>query len=394
MARPTSDDLPSALISNLLFEVELKIRGKKAASALQESTNLNHMTFRRNGAMALVKHAEAIQTYQREVWLPKAMRAWGASETEIVETISKLEPSGAVAFTVFAMGFRGPDVSTHLAETVALLDQADASLLRLRSIGDMQGCLAELGPDSPLGPEYCRQLDVAGIGPLSGTAPADDLHLLDWVRVRRAHMALSLLAAIDHEMTMWRERQVNDEAWTGIPRFAVLLLDPNTKGQKRQRPDDPIARLVDLVGTMAASLESGCWPDSQPSLGEMGSRVDRSNLVDLTGERFIKKIRSGELPMTDRNFRTLVVSQLKGVIKPVPFDPLALASMLIPYLFAAHLLTKLIPRDQNGRRLVRTGWRSEYLAWWRRHAIALNRPTERANDAVPLWLTGPGDTGA
>lgn len=391
MALPNSAPLPSALLLELLFETGLAIRGRKAASAFQESTKLSHMTFRRHGAMAFVTHADAIQNYQREEWLPKQMREWGAAEAEIAETLSTLQISGTVAFTVFAMGFRAPDVSAHLAETAALLDQADARLLRLHGNGDIEACLVELGPDSLLGPEYCQPLDVAGIGPLSGPAPALGQDLVDWVRVRRAHMALSLLASIDHEMSIWRERQVGDEEWTGVPRIAALLPEPSSHIMQRNRPDDPIARLVDLVGAQAAYFERGCWPGDLPSLREMGRRVDSSGTVDVLGEIFIKKLRNGDSRMTGRNFRTLVVSQLEGASKPVSFDPLAMASMLSPYLFAAQLLTKLIPHDPRGRRLDRTGWRSAYLTWWRRHAHALNRPTERVNHAVPLWLTGPVD---
>lgn len=389
MTQPTSYAPPSALLLELLAEAGLAIRGRTAASAFQDSTKLSHMTFRRHGAMAFVTHADAIQAYQRKEWLPEQMRAWGASETKIAETLSTLHISGAAAFTVFGMGFRTPDVSDQLVETAARLEQADARVLRLFGTGDIAGCLAELGPGSLLGPEYCQPLDVAGIGPLSGPLPADGEGLVDWVRVRRAHMALSLLAAIDHEMSLWRERQVGDDEWKGVPRFAALLLDPSSRTLQRQRPDDPIARLVDLVGAQAAYFESGRWPEGPPSLGEMGRRVDSSATVDIVGEVFIKKLRNSNLRMTGRNFRTLVVSQFKGGSKPVPFDPLAMASMLSPYLFTAHLLTKLIPSDPRGRRLNRAGWRSAYLAWWRRHALALDRPTERLNDTVPLWLTGP-----
>lgn len=389
MAQAASDPRPSALLLDLLFQAGLKIRGLKAASAFEDSTNLSHMTFRRHGAIAFVRHAEAIRTFQREMWFPKQMRAWGASESEIVETLSSLEISGAASFTVFGMGFRAPEVSAHLTETAALLDRADVQLLERCSSGDVEGCLNELGPGSLLGPEYSQPLNVVGIDSLSEPAPVDGPGLLEWIRVRRAHMALSLLAAIDHEMSMWRERQVGDDEWKGLPRFTALLLEPRSHALQRQRPDDPIARLVDLVGSQAAYFESARWPAGPPSLIEMGRRVDASGDVDGLGEVFIKKLRSGDMNMTGRNFRTLVVSQFKGASKQLTFDPLAMASMLSPYLFAAHLLTELIPFDPRARRLDRTGWRSAYLAWWQRHAIALGRPAERVTDAVPLWLTGP-----
>lgn len=389
MAQATSDTPPSALLLELLFEAGFEIRGLKAASAFQDSTNLSHMTFRRLGAAAFVKHADAIAAYQREEWLPRRMRAWGAPEGEIEEALSSLQVSGPVAFTVYGMGFRMPEVSDHLISTAAILDDADARLLRLHSAGDLDGCLTELGPLSPLGPEYCQPLHVAGIGPLTGAAPAYDHGLNDWVRVRRAHMALSLLAAIDHEMSMWRERQVGDDEWRGLPRFAALLLDPSSQTLLRQRPDDPISRLVDLVGAQAAYFEDGRWPGSPPSLSEMGRRVDSSDTVDAVGKVFIKKLRGGESRMTDRNFRTLVVSQFKGASKLPSFELLAMASMLSPYLVAAQILTRLMLCNRASRRLDRTGWRAAYLGWWCRHAHALGRPTERMNDNVPLWVTGP-----
>src|SRR5690606_29039556 len=132
-------------------------------------------------------------------------------------------------------------------------------------------------------------------------------------------------------MSMWRERQVGENDWTGVPRFAALLLEPRGHTRHRQRPDDPIARLVHLVGAQAAAFERGRWPAGPPTLGAMGLRVDNPGTVSLSGEIFIKKLRSGESKMTSRNFRTLVVSQFNGASKPVPFDCLAIASMLLPY---------------------------------------------------------------
>ena len=101
---------------DLLLEAGLESRGRKAAPAFEDSTNLSHMTFRRHGAMAFVIHAESIQTYQREQWLPKEMRSWGAPEDEITEAIASMPISEPVAFTVHGMGFREPGVSPHLED--------------------------------------------------------------------------------------------------------------------------------------------------------------------------------------------------------------------------------------------------------------------------------------
>lgn len=388
MTKIAPDTLPSGFLFDLLCASGLQVRGQTAAAAFQDSTNLSHMSFRRLGAEAFSKYKEEIENYQRKVWFPEQLRAWGTPENEIPESLASIQFTGVVAVNVSGLGFRGPEVSAHLKDTVELLDEADSTLLALQCNGDIAECLGQLGPDSVLGPAYCEPLDVAGIGALIAP-PAENVGLIEWVRVRRAHMALSLLAALDHEMSMWRERQVGDDEWKGLPRFAPLLLEPCCRAQQRYRPDDPIARLVDMVGAVADCFENARWPEVPPSLDDMGRRVDASRKVDQLGRTFIKKLRSGHTRMTGRNFRTLVVSQFEGANKPVTFDSLALASMLLPYLFAAHLLTTLIPSDPSGRRLDRTGWRSAYLVWWRRHAVALGRPTERVNNAVPLWLTGP-----
>jgi hypothetical protein len=384
---PTSS--PSALFFEFLQEGGLLLQGMKAASAFKDATDLSHMTYRRLGLGAFIKHANSIRAYQTQTWLPRQMRAWGTSEDEIAEAVSSMPERGAATTAVYALGFRGDDLSPHLTQTVALLDAADERLLELYLKGDSDSCLEELGPDSLLGPDYCEPLKVAGIGTL-GDRPAADPSLIAWVHHRRAHMALSFLAAIDHEMSIWRERQVTDCQWRGISRFGSLLLDPPLALKQRLDQTDPIARLVSLIGVQASILETGRWPEREPTVAEMGRRVDASGLVHMDGAAFIGKLKAGQKRLTSYNFRLLVRAQLAGANASPTFEPLALASMLLPYLVAAHHFTLLMPRIGKSARRDRTGWRSAYLTWWRRHAIAQHRPTVGVSDSLPSWLTAPG----
>ena len=343
------------------------------------------MTYRRLGMGAFIKHADSIRAYQTQTWLPRQMRAWGASEKAIVDAVSSMPESGAATTAAYALGFRGDNVSPHLTRTMALLDEADKRLMELIVRRDAEGCSGELGPESLLGPDYCVPLNVAGLV-TSGQHPAADPNLANWVRLRRAHMALSFLAAIDIEMSIWRERQVADYQWYGISRFGALLLNPPQTSKQRLNHTDPIPRLVSLIGAQASVLETGRWPEREPTLAELGRRVDASGLVDMDGATFIRKLKAGQKRLTSYNFRLLVRTQFVGANASLSFEPLALASMHLPYLVAAQCFTLLMPRVGKSARRDRTGWRSAYLIWWRRHAIAQHRPTTAESDFLPSWL--------
>ena len=80
-----------------------------------------------------------------------------------------------------------------------MFDASDKRICQL-SDTDVSGFFDEIGPQSELGPAYCAPLAVAGIrGPmleLTATERAAFNLDLDW----RAHMALSFLATVDHEI--------------------------------------------------------------------------------------------------------------------------------------------------------------------------------------------------
>lgn len=297
-------------------------------------------------------------------------------------------PSGISALMIYGMGLLDDGCFPATRELVKKLDASDLLLCRLPDT-DVASFLAELGPESSLGPDYCAPLHVSGFRyPPSELTDAEKAEL-HRALTRRAHMALSFLAAVDHEMGRWNDRATGGDAMVGRPRFEVLLAPPEPGPRKRLRPLDPIARLVDFLGAAGYRKRTGDWPKKKPSIVEMGAQAELSGAVTGDGARFVKALRSGEHPMTRSAFRTLIRSQFWTA--GTPHDLLDdIADRLEPYLVAGHLMTLLMPdhAEANGH-LDRTGWRDAYLGWWARHADRYPPPEPSPSAAPPDWLLNP-----
>ncbi|AND69518.1 hypothetical protein ATSB10_20640 [Dyella thiooxydans] len=202
-------------------------------------------------------------------------------------------------------------------------------------------------------------------------------------------MALSLLAAIDHELGRWNTEVTGSDSMGRRPRFAVLLARPDPAARVRWRPKDPIARLVDFVGSAGYLVRNGHWPEATPTIAEMGMRVELSRSVVGDGSRFIQALRSGKHSMTGRAFQTLVYSQFwTPDTSPDALD--VAADLAEPYLVAAHFLTLLMPDHSVAKgHLDRAGWREAYLEWWARHSDSYCPATPRDDAAPPDWLLDP-----
>ena len=212
---------------------------------------------------------------------------------------------GLAAQWTFGLGLLGPEASSTLHELVARLDQADVRLSRAIAERDEEAVLHELGPLSPLGADYHATIDVAGFGSSVNQAGL----------TRRAHMALSLLAAIDHEIGHWNTRVFHFDPWVGMPRFSILLSEPGPATCLRQTPDDPYARLVDFVGACGHAFRHQHWPDRSLTINEMGTQAEASCAVHGDGTRFVRGLRSGKTRLTAVSFRQLVRGQFARVAR-------------------------------------------------------------------------------
>lgn len=371
----------------LLTRVTLDLAGLAPATLFAQVTGVNHLTLRRNGCAAVLgDRAEEIRQHRLD-WIRHQLKARGATDTEVEEMLFAL-PESPVAQMVYSLGLLDDHASSLIRTVVERLDNADARLSRLIDLQDEGLVFKELGPDSPLGAHYCVPLEVAGIGPCRAR---DDEPTEDGIRhaaiCRRAHMALSLLAAMDHELGNWSVRHIKVDHWSGRSRFAALLVEPQAATGQRQAPADPIARLVDLVGAVGEALRCGRWPEGPPTILKMGRQAEISHAVSGDGARFIRNLRSGKTRMTGSAFRQLVRSQCLESIAQSKHDLDTPADLLSPYLFAAHLFTHLIPSAQDKEHhLDRTGWRSAYMVWWQRYAGTAGRPAGAATYRPPPWL--------
>lgn len=290
---------------------------------------------------------------------------------------------------VYGLGLLGETCAPATRELVAQLDASDQYLLELTDCSVAEG-LDKLRLDPHLGPAYFAPLSVSGLRrPPRELAHSDEQALLELVLTRRAHMTLSLLAALDHELGRWNAEVSGSDSMGRRPRFAALLAKPEPATRVRRRPKDPIARVVDLVGSVGYLARHSRWPDASPTVAEMGVRAELSRCIVGDGSRFVQALRSAKRPLTRRAFQTLVHSQFwTPDTSPDVLD--MTADLAEPYLVAAHLLTLLMPDDPVAKgHLDRAGWREAYLDWWARHAHNYRPANPGAQPSPPDWLLDP-----
>lgn len=368
----------------LHMEVARRLVGKSPASFFESVTGLNRMNYQRGRSYeAVVASLDRVKAHADTV-LEKKLKKRHATDAEIQQIKAEM-PNGASALAVYGMGLLGEECTAATRDILESLDASDMRLCMARG-GDPEGLAVEIGSSSDLGSDYCAPLEVAGLRSPSFGSSEEERAAMHFLLKRRAHMALSFLAAVDHETGQWNRRTIGSDVMNGRPRFAVLLAESVAGSSERQRPMDPIACLVDFIGAAGHRVRTGEWPRAVPSLVKMGERVELSAASDGDGSRFVRGLRSGKHPMTRAAFRTLVRSQLWG--PGAPSDVLdCAADLLEPYLVAAHTLTLLMPeRPEVKGHLDRAGWREAYLSWWERHACRYPPPKPSQSDPPPAWL--------
>ncbi|WP_431634091.1 hypothetical protein ACQVBX_10865 [Dyella sp. KULCS107] len=376
------------MLLSLHIQVVQKLLGLSPASYFEYATGLSRMTFQRGRAYeAMLASSARVQAHVDSLMLG-SLRKRGATDADYQFCKDRM-PEGVSAMMVYGLGLLGDKCAPATRELVAQLDASDRYLFELGDCSVAEA-LSKLRRDPHLGPAYSASLSVSGLRrPLQELPGDDERALLELVLTRRAHMTLSLLAALDHELGRWNTEVTGSDSMGRRPRFAALLARPEPAARVRRRPMDPIARLVDFVGSAGHRVRNGHWPDTSPTVAEMGVRAELSRSFVGDGSRFIQALRSGKHPMTRRAFQTLVYSQFWT--PDTSPDALNVAADLAePYLVAAHLLTLLMPDHPAAKgHLDRAGWREAYLEWWARHAdsYAPARPSDDA--APPDWLLNP-----
>lgn len=373
------------MLFGLHIEVAHKLVGRSPAEFFEHSTGISRMTYQRGRAYAVwMQRREREQAHADSLLLRMMERR---STTDAARhVLREAMPKGISALMVYAMGLLdGAAPATR--DLVRMLDASDRKLSQLADDDDGEGFAAEMGPESELGPNYYVPLYVSGLTRFDLEMDDQSRFFLIRVLTRRAHMALSFLAAVDHEISRWDSRSVCIDAFNGLPRFAALLLDPEMSRQRtRFRPDDPIARLVDFVGAVGHRSRTGSWPVKPLSIEAMGAQAELSGVVAGSGARFVRGLRGGKHPMTRAAFHLLVRSQLTtGRIDMVALQ--AMEDSLEPYVVAAHLLELLMAPHKRARgHLDRFGWRAAYLNWWERAAVDYPPTQQLDGDPPPSWL--------
>lgn len=379
----------------LLWLIQLiyeDLTGTSIATMFSKATGLSHTAFHTTGWAVLngPKGPQALE--HARLMIRDQLISSGAADGEAADTLARLEDEPIKAFIIFMMGYGLSTDSLALHALVQKLDDADRRLAMIFDQRDLQAAMSELGESSLLGREYSEPLNAAGM-PIP-----PELETLDpWKRVgfqahvRSAHMALSLMAAIDHEMCQWMEQVGQTGSWTGWSLFATLLAEADASPKRRTRPNDPIARLIDLTGAMAMRGRTRQWPKTRPKRSALGLQAELSGAIEVDGDRYIGNLRNSECNLTQEEWTRFVRSQLGNLNKPSsqPDETDVIAALMTPLLVAAHMFTNLMPQLEDSGHHNRTGWRHAYLTWWRRHAEARNRPTTSVGDRPPRWLSEP-----
>lgn len=379
----------------LLWLIQLiykDLSGDSIATMFSKATKLSHTTFHNKGWSALSgsKGSQALENARSMI--REQLICSGAADGEAADTLARLEDEPIKAFIIFTMGYGSSTDSSALHALVQKLDDADRRLAMIFDQQDLQAAMSELGESSLLGDEYGEPLNAAGM-PIT----SDFETLNTWERVclqahvRSAHMALSLMAAIDHEMCQWMEQVGQTGSWTGWSLFATLLAEEDRSPKRRTKPNDPIARLIDLTGAMAMRGRTRQWPKTRPKRSALGLQAELSGAIQVDGDRYIGNLRNSECNLTQEEWTRFVRSQLGNLNKPSsqPDETDMIAALMTPLLVAAHIFTNLMPQLEDSGHHNRTGWRHAYLTWWRRHAEARNRPTTPVGDRPPRWLSEP-----
>ncbi|MFV7453446.1 hypothetical protein ACNPMX_01405 [Stenotrophomonas maltophilia] len=288
----------------LHIEVAYRLVGMAPAAFFEYATGLSHMNYRRGrGYTAFMAKREKVEA-DADSLLLRMLQKRGVPGAEFRGFKDDI-PQGHSAIMLYGLDLLNEHTSTATRELVARFDASDKLLWYLPDT-DVPGFLNEIGPLSQLGPAYCPPLAVADI-----RDPSLELKLeltepertaLKLVLNRRANMALSFLAAVDHEIGHSIGRAGVPDAFAGLPRFAVLLAPPAPANRRRHSPADPVARLVHFIGAFGYFSREGSLPERPLSIEEMGAQVDLSGIRLGEGDRFLRSLRSGKAPLSRKAY--------------------------------------------------------------------------------------------
>ncbi len=374
------------LLANLHLSVAHRIVGRSPAEFFAQETGLHRKRWDRGKALpALLERLREGDGEDLHTALLLQLMAPPKAPTPRVPRGALDHMSGICAVLARGLGVLDDQASPATWDLIATFDAADRLLFSALENDDLEAFRRQFVPGTVLSPAYLAPLRVAE-SDAESALPEEDRKVTQLVQRRRAHMALSYLACVDHELQRRIEGNEALRALSGRSRFAMLIATPATEVRARHRPDDPLARLVDLVAASCKALGGAGWPRARPSVKAMGRNAELR--LEAAGDptSFIRKLRSGERPLTRDALAKLVRSQLPTKY-PLPKVDEAVR-LFIPFLHAAHHLTALMPRHPRASiHLDRAGWRAVYLEWWQRHAP--HYPPAQPATPAPAWLIEP-----
>ena len=382
---PMPRDISDALLANLQISVAHTIVGRSPAEFFALVTGIHRKRWDRGTALEALRERILGSGEDVHTALLLQLMAPPGEPTRQVPRGACAGFSGICAVFARGLGVLDEDSSQATWDVIAALDAADMLLYRALENDDLDAFRRQFVPGTVLSPDYLAPLDVTEQD-AHAALPYPDRQAARLIQRRRAHMALSYLACVDHEL----ERRIGGQkalaVLSGRSRLAMLIAEPAPVAGQRLRPDDPLARLVDLAAATCQALSGGGWPGARPSLADMGGRAERSEAIAGDARAFVRKLRSGERPFTRDGLATLVRSQLPAKWPKSSTDEAV--RLFIPFLHAAHYLTALMPRlPGTSMRLDRTGWRAAYVTWWERHAPRY--PAKAPVVPAPGWLAEP-----
>lgn len=367
----------SALLSEIVLEVGSRLEGRAKSVLMAEIYDITpQLSRRQKGAPRRRRRVENALAHG-EQWLRGRLLATGLRESDADQLLAE-RPTGLLEGMLYWM-FGGDPIHLSSQETTRELEALDAKLFELMDARDVESMLAWLREESVRRPHLFAVVEAAGCPP----PPAEGMTLLEELKSRFWHLAanmlLSFLAVLDLEVTP----RVTTKQWAGMSLLATLIAPVEQQGVR-----SPIALFVDLVLAAGMASKEGALPAERPEALQVARWLAARGRPNEGIERRIHSLR-GRVSKLDRR----ALHKLMRDTKLKPAGPGQTiddeATMLMPVLAAAHLLTGLMPTTKNtNAHPNRRGWREAYLRWWRTHAEARGLPTVPAGEpGPPAWLT-------
>lgn len=297
------------LLANLHLSVAHKIVGRSPAEFFSQETGLHRKRWDRGTALPALLERLREGGEDLHTTLLLQLMAPPKALTPQVPRGSLDHMSGICAVLAHGLGVLDDQSSSVTWDLIATLDAADRLLFSALENDDVDAFRRQFVPGTILSSAYFAPLLVAE-SDAESALPKEDRKLAQLIQRRKAHMALSYLACVDHELQRSIEGNEALRVLSGRSRFAMLIATPVAESTARHRPDDPLARLVDLVAASCQALGGSGWPRARPLIKAMGRRAELT--VETAGDptAFVRKLRSGERPLTRDALAKLLRSQL------------------------------------------------------------------------------------